>query len=60
MSAVGRFCAPCEAIIEVATARGCELLVMAARGRRGIKSLVLGSETRKARTQSRIPVRVYR
>ena len=57
---MGLFSAPCEAIIEVATARGCELLVMAAHGRRGIKSLVLGSETRKARTQSKIPVRVYR
>lgn len=52
--------APYEGIIEVATARGCDLIVMASHGRRGIKSLILGSETQKVLTHSKIPVLVYR
>lgn len=52
--------APWEGIIEVATARSCDLIVMASHGRRGIKSLILGSETQKVLTHSKIPVLVYR
>jgi nucleotide-binding universal stress UspA family protein len=52
--------APYEGIIEVATVRGCDLIVMASHGRRGIKSLILGSETQKVLTHSKIPVLVYR
>jgi nucleotide-binding universal stress UspA family protein len=52
--------APYEAIIEAATARGCDLILMASHGRRGIKGLVLGSETQKVLTHSKIPVLVYR
>ena len=51
---------PYEAIIVAATARGCDLIVMASHGRRGIKSLILGSETQKVLTHSKIPVLVYR
>ena len=51
---------PYEGIIDAATARGCDLIVMASHGRRGIKSLILGSETQKVLTHSKIPVLVYR
>ncbi len=52
--------APYEGIIAAATARDCDLIVMASHGRRGIKSLILGSETQKVLTHSKIPVLVYR
>jgi len=51
---------PHEAIIAVAEARGCDLIVMASHGRRGVKGLLLGSETQKVLTHSRIPVLVIR
>ncbi len=52
--------APYEAIIEAANSQGCDLIIMASHGRRGIKSLILGSETQKVLTHSKIPVLVYR
>ena len=58
--AIGEDGAPYEGIIKAATSRGCDLIVMASHGRRGIKSLILGSETQKVLTHSKIPVLVYR
>ena len=49
-----------EAIIEAATTSGCDLIFMASHGRRGIDALVLGSETHKVLTHSKIPVLVFR
>ena len=49
-----------QAIIEAATARRCDLIVMASHGRRGVSAVVLGSETVKVLTHSKIPVLVYR
>jgi nucleotide-binding universal stress UspA family protein len=49
-----------EAIIEAATQSECDLIFMASHGRRGINALVLGSETHKVLTHSKIPVLVYR
>ena len=49
-----------EAIIEAATRSGCDLIFMASHGRRGISALLLGSETQKVLTHSKIPVLVYR
>ena len=49
-----------EGIIEAATKSGCDLIFMASHGRSGIKALLLGSETNKVLTHSRIPVLVYR
>ena len=57
---IGDAGAPYEGIIATATAHGCDLIVMASHGRRGIKSLILGSETQKVLTHSKIPVLVYR
>jgi len=51
---------PYQAIIDTATSRGCDLIVMASHGRRGISAIVLGSETVKVLTHSTIPVLVYR
>jgi nucleotide-binding universal stress UspA family protein len=51
---------PYEAIIEAAEKSGCDLIFMASHGRRGISSLLLGSETNKVLTHSKVPVLVYR
>jgi nucleotide-binding universal stress UspA family protein len=49
-----------QAIIDAAAARKCDLIVMASHGRRGASAVVLGSETLKVLTHSKIPVLVYR
>jgi len=51
---------PYRAIIDAAHAKGCDLIVMASHGRRGMSALLLGSETNKVLTHSTIPVLVYR
>jgi nucleotide-binding universal stress UspA family protein len=51
---------PYQAIIETADSKGCDLIVMASHGRRGISALVLGSETVKVLTHCKIPVLVHR
>ncbi|BAL27207.1 universal stress protein [Azoarcus sp. KH32C] len=51
---------PYEAIIAAAENRRCDLIVMASHGRRGIKGVVLGSQTQKVLTHSKFPVLVYR
>jgi nucleotide-binding universal stress UspA family protein len=51
---------PYQAIIDIATSKGCDLIVMASHGRRGISALVLGSETIKVLTHCKVPVLVHR
>jgi len=51
---------PYQAIINAADSKGCDLIVMASHGRRGISAIVLGSETVKVLTHCKIPVLVYR
>lgn len=51
---------PWEEIIKVAAEQGCDLIVMASHGRHGVSALLLGSETTKVLTHSKIPVLVYR
>jgi nucleotide-binding universal stress UspA family protein len=51
---------PYQAIIDTAASKGCDLIVMASHGRRGIAALLLGSETVKVLTHSKIPVLVHR
>jgi nucleotide-binding universal stress UspA family protein len=51
---------PYEAIIATARDRHCDLIVMASHGRRGIKGMLLGSETQKVLVHSAIPVLVHR
>lgn len=51
---------PHAAIIDTAHRKGCDLIVMASHGRRGLSALVLGSQTVKVLTHSDIPVLVLR
>jgi len=51
---------PYEAIIALAGEAGCDLIFMASHGRRGMAALLLGSETNKVLTHSKIPVLVTR
>ncbi|MDW6022530.1 universal stress protein [Mesorhizobium sp. BAC0120] len=51
---------PYVAIIETAQAKGCDLIVMASHGRSGLSAIVLGSETVKVLTHTKIPVLVHR
>ncbi len=51
---------PYQAIIDAAASKGCDLIVMASHGRHGISAIVLGSETVKVLTHSKVPVLVYR
>jgi nucleotide-binding universal stress UspA family protein len=51
---------PYEQIIDAAKKRKCDLILMASHGRRGLSGLLLGSETSKVLTHSKIPVLVVR
>lgn len=51
---------PWEGIIVAARRKKCDLIVMASHGRRGLSGLILGSETNKVLTHSKIPVLVCR
>lgn len=51
---------PFEAIIAAAKKCDCDLILMASHGYRGVKGLLLGSQTQKVLTHSTIPVLVYR
>ena len=48
------------AIIDTANKQGCDLIVMASHGRRGIKRVLLGSQTNEVLQLSTIPVLVVR
>jgi nucleotide-binding universal stress UspA family protein len=50
---------PYEAIVDTAKNNGCDLVVMASHGLRGV-SAILGSETLKVLTHSAVPILVYR
>jgi len=49
-----------EAIMEIAAKRKCDLIFMGSHGRRGLTGVLLGSQTQKVLTHSKIPVLVYR
>jgi len=51
---------PAETIIETAQSRGCDAIVMASHGRRGLGRLVLGSQTSEVLAHSKLPVLVVR
>ncbi|ACB35596.1 UspA domain protein [Leptothrix cholodnii SP-6] len=51
---------PWEAILEYGKAQGCDLIVMASHGRRGVAALLLGSETQKVLTHCDTQVLVVR
>ena len=58
MSAISS--SPWEAILAAARKQKCDAIVMASHGRRGVAGLVLGSETQKVLTHSKLPVLVVR
>lgn len=49
-----------EAVLAAASKHGCDLIVMASHGHRGVRRLLLGSETHEVLTRSTIPVLVLR
>jgi nucleotide-binding universal stress UspA family protein len=49
---------PYKGIVDTAAAKNCDLIVMASHGRRGISAVILGSETVKVLTHSKIAVLV--
>ena len=51
---------PYEEIINNAENRKCDLIMMASHGRRGLDAVLLGSETVKVLTHSKVPVLVVR
>lgn len=51
---------PYDAILKTAEARGCDLILLHSHGRKGLAAVLLGSETRKVLTYSKIPVMVVR
>ena len=51
---------PYMKIVEAASRNGCDLILMATHGRRGISRLLLGSETSKVLAHAKVPVLVCR
>ena len=51
---------PWEAITDHAKSQGCDLIVMASHGRRGVSALLLGSETQKVLTHCTVPILVVK
>jgi nucleotide-binding universal stress UspA family protein len=51
---------PWEGIIATARAHGCDVIVMASHGRRGVAAQLLGSETQRVLVHCDIPVLVVR
>ena len=51
---------PADTILEVAKKRKCDLIYMASHGRRGIKGMLLGSETQKVLAHADVSVLVHR
>ena len=49
---------PATTIIETAKSRGCDLIVMASHGRRGLRKLFLGSQTSEVLVDGSVPVLV--
>ncbi len=51
---------PAEAILDAARGCGADLICMGSHGRKGLRSLLVGSEARKVLTYGRIPVLILR
>ena len=51
---------PFDAIINTANERGCDLIVMTSRYRKGLVSLIVGSEAGRVLHRASIPVLVFR
>ena len=51
---------PYKELLDIARDRGCDLIAMASHGYRGVKAMLLGSETQKVLVHSMVPVLVLR
>lgn len=51
---------PAEGIIAAAAEKGCDLIVMASHGRRGVNRLLLGSQANEVLTHSKVPALIVR
>ena len=51
---------PAEAIIATAKDKGCDLIVMASHGLRGIDRLLMGSQANAVLTHSKVPALIVR
>ncbi len=51
---------PYAVIVEAAEKRDCDLIMMASHGRHGIQAVLIGSETTKVLTHTKLPVLVLR
>lgn len=51
---------PYQEIVKAATDHGCDVIFQASHGRHGMGALILGSETQKVLTHTKIPVLVFR
>lgn len=56
----GTAASPWEAILKAAKKSKCDAIVMASHGRSGLSAMLLGSETQKVLTHSKLPVLVVR
>ena len=52
--------APYEAIIDAANKHGCDMIIMGSHGHGGVKQFLVGSETSRVLSHTKIPVLVYR
>lgn len=51
---------PYEEIVKTAHDASCDVIFMASHGRRGLQALIMGGETHKVLTHTKIPVLVFR
>ena len=51
---------PYDAILRTAESHGCDLILMTSHGRKGLAAVLLGSETRKVLTHTKVPVLIVR
>jgi nucleotide-binding universal stress UspA family protein len=51
---------PSEGIIMAASQKGCDLIVMASHGRRGVDRMLLGSQANEVLTHSKVPALIVR
>lgn len=51
---------PYDAILRACEASSCDLILMTSHGRKGLAAVLLGSETRKVLTHSKVPVLIVR
>jgi len=51
---------PAEGILETATSKGCDLIVMSSHGRRGTKQVLLGSVASEVLSNSKMPILIIK